>query len=438
MNKMDFRFEFGRVNLKLYKKVNTWKEHEGYGGYVLVGPSGSGKTLLLNELGTEIEKSEYMHGYEVLEGLYGDIRKGRVNPKITIDESSVCLLIDHFDDINGKVAITDEIRRMLKRAEYNKNGVKRLIICTFVNEKVAEDFALLMNYEILRCNHVKPNLRIIREKARDFGFRLTEDRIRDYSEFDTMFELRQAFREIERDTLLKEHMSSEPSHIASEYKLILTSRGLNTVFGKKLMKIVFTKEKLKPTSIFLMTLPSYGVDEITIKHCRGLGFNEIYMAGDFEGKASSEMPSVEYIFVTEGNTFEVVDYIRQNHFDEYIKKQVIENKATYIGSSAGAIYAACSFKEAENFDSNFVGMTKYKGLMLMPHKDGVGMTVIPHYAFDQLKTYISNMDEIDKSRYSEILNVANEEALILDCKRTMMRSTEVVELVKMRSIRLES
>lgn len=206
---MDFRFEFGRENLKLHKKVNAWKEKADYGGYVIVGSSGSGKTLLLKELELEIEKSEYMTGYEVLEGLYGNIREGRTNSKITNDESRECLLIDHFDDIKGKAATTDEICSMLKEAEYNKNGFKRLIICTFVNERVAERFASLMNYEILRCNHVKPNLRIVREKARDFGVHLTEERLRDYSDFDTMLELRQAFREIGRDSFLKKYMSSE-------------------------------------------------------------------------------------------------------------------------------------------------------------------------------------------------------------------------------------
>lgn len=127
-----------------------------------------------------------------------------------------------------------------------------------------------------------------------------------------------------------------------------------------------------PTSIFLMTLPAYEVDEIVIKHCRELGFTDIYKAGDYESVNVDDMPDVEAIFVTEGNTFEVVDYMRKHRFDAYIMGQVVRNHAIYIGSSAGSIISAKNFREAENFDSNFVGITRFQGLGLMPHKDGMG------------------------------------------------------------------
>lgn len=32
-----------------------------------------------------------------------------------------------------------------------------------------------------------------------------------------------------------------------------------------------------------MTLPSYEVDDIIIKHCKEIGFTDIYKAGDYEG-----------------------------------------------------------------------------------------------------------------------------------------------------------
>lgn len=221
-----------------------------------------------------------------------------------------------------------------------------------------------------------------------------------------------------------------------EYKLILTSRGLNTVFGKDLIKKVFEKEKLEPTRIFLMTLPTYEVDDVIVKHCKELGFTEIFKAGDYENMDVNDMPAVDFIFATEGNIFEVVDYMRKNRFDVYINNQLLRNRAIYIGSSAGAMVSSNSFREAENFDSNFIGMIDFNGLMLMPHKDGVGDTVIPHYTFKQLQTYIDNMDEIDRLRYSEIYNVSNEEALVLDCKRTANGSSEKVELLRKRRVRL--
>ena len=40
----------------------------------------------------------------------------------------------------------------------------------------------------------------------------------------------------------------------------------------------------------------------------------------FEEKSISEMPNVNTVYVTEGKTFEIIDYIRKNHFDIYIRK----------------------------------------------------------------------------------------------------------------------
>ena len=82
MSNLDFKFEYGRVNQKLHNKVRAWKAHEAYGGYVIVGPSGAGKTLLLKELESELDKTAYLNGYDVLEGAYLNIRKGCINPKL--------------------------------------------------------------------------------------------------------------------------------------------------------------------------------------------------------------------------------------------------------------------------------------------------------------------------------------------------------------------
>lgn len=203
MSILDFEYEFGKENRKLQKKVTAWKERREYSGYVIVGPSCSGKTLLLKKLAAEIEKTEYMAGYEVVERLGAELMTSNRNPVIAKEESSECLLIDHFDELNGMRATMNEICRMLKEDEWNKDGNKRLIICTFVNEALAETFAVLMGYEILRCNHVKPNLRSVRENAKKFGISLTEGQIRSYADCDTMFALRQAFREREKEEFRK-------------------------------------------------------------------------------------------------------------------------------------------------------------------------------------------------------------------------------------------
>lgn len=217
-----------------------------------------------------------------------------------------------------------------------------------------------------------------------------------------------------------------------KYKLILTSRGLNTTYGKLLIKNVFENEKIVPGSIFLMTLSEYGVDEKIVNACNELGFKEIYLAGDYEDKDISVIPKVDTVYTTEGNTFEVVDYARRYHFDNYIREMVLRG-ATYIGASAGAIYTSGSFREAENFDSNFLGMRDFRGLCLLPGTSDLSDTVIPHYTFKQLQYYLAGLSDEEKSRYSNIYNISNEEAFILDCERT----GEKVELIKKKRIRME-
>lgn len=215
------------------------------------------------------------------------------------------------------------------------------------------------------------------------------------------------------------------------YKLILTSKGMNTNMGKDLVKKVYDEEKMEYGSIFLMTVPEYKVDDVVVQNCKELGYKEVYVAKDFEDKTIEEMPEVEAIFVTEGNTFEVIAYIREHHFDEYIKKMV-EQGATYIGSSAGAILSCGSFKEAGNFDSNFVGINDFRGFGFMPREGGLSDVVIPHYTYKQLQSYIGTLTDEEINNYRNLHNISNEEALIMDCKR----KAENVEVIKKRRIRV--
>lgn len=203
--------------------------------------------------------------------------------------------------------------------------------------------------------------------------------------------------------------------MSSKYRLILTSRGLNTDFGTRLIDTVYEKKKMKKGKIFLVLLPYYDVDEIIENVCKDMGFTEVYLSENYKGMDISQMPKVDAVYVTEGNTFMVAKYCRDNGFDEYIRKMVLGG-ATYIGSSAGAIYAGNSFEEARNFDSNETNSFDYSGLKLLPGNEFKSDTVIPHYTFAQLQTYISEfMSSADIAKYMKIYNVSNEEALILDC-----------------------
>lgn len=216
------------------------------------------------------------------------------------------------------------------------------------------------------------------------------------------------------------------------YKLILISKGLNTRKGTILIRRAYEKEKIKYGSIFLITFPRYEVDEIVVRNCEELGFENIFLAKDFEGKSICEMPEVDVIYVTEGNTFEIIDYIRKNHFDTYLCNMV-DNGATYIGSSAGAILASAWFKCALDFDSNFSGVYDFTGFNLLPREGNFSDTVIPHYTYKQIQNYIGSLPDEEVGKYRTIYNIANDEVLILECQRI----GQDVHLLKKRRIREE-
>ena len=58
----------------------------------------------------------------------------------------------------------------------------------------------------------------------------------------------------------------------------------------------------------------------------------------------------EYYYVTAGNTFEILKEIRIKKLAGLIKRSMLENNATNIGSSAGAMIAGIDIRLALDFD----------------------------------------------------------------------------------------
>ena len=105
--------------------------------------------------------------------------------------------------------------------------------------------------------------------------------------------------------------------------------------------------------------------------------------------------------------FEVLKYMRDNLFIDYIKVLMKNENSTYIGSSAGAIIAGTDIMLARDFDSNFVGMIDFTALELF---DG---TIIPHYEPENLQMYIQNTERHILNRYSKVLSVSNEDVVVI-------------------------
>ena len=196
-------------------------------------------------------------------------------------------------------------------------------------------------------------------------------------------------------------------------KLILNSKGLNTrigslQIGKELDVLInnCTQEK----SILIVSFPEYHVNELIRDNCinvLGILPENIRFTG-YGPPDYNFLPDI--VYVTEGNTFEVLHYMRKYKIMEYIKA-LFENKKSsiYIGSSAGAIIAGKDILLANDFDKNYVTiMNNYTALGLF---DG---TIIPHYTPEELERYISYTDDLILRRYSRIYSVSNEEVLVID------------------------
>lgn len=196
-------------------------------------------------------------------------------------------------------------------------------------------------------------------------------------------------------------------------RLLLNSRGFNTKIGCQQIYKKLKDVDLQNKKMFIVSYTPYGVDEYIVQNCvEILGFRKENLYLSVNGTPKNVIP--DYIYVTEGNTFEVLQYMRDSNLVDYIRVLMKDSKVTYIGSSAGAIIAGSDIMLARDFDSNFVGMIDFNALNLF---DG---TIIPHYESEHLENYIKNTEEHIINRYSKILSVSNEEVLVIENGEVLM------------------
>lgn len=190
-------------------------------------------------------------------------------------------------------------------------------------------------------------------------------------------------------------------------RLLLNSRGLNTKIGSQQIHDKLKDKDLQNKKMFIVSYTPYGVDETIVQNCvEILGFRKENLFLSVNGTPKNVIP--DYIYVTEGNTFEVLQYMRSRNLVDYIRELMKDSKKSYIGSSAGAIIAGTDIMLARDFDSNFVGMIDFTALHLF---DG---TIIPHFEPEHLENYIKNTEKHILNRYSRILSVSNEEVITIE------------------------
>lgn len=176
--------------------------------------------------------------------------------------------------------------------------------------------------------------------------------------------------------------------------------------GRKLIGKEISKETdLSSKKIFLFCEPYYSIEPIVVDACVKMGFEKenIILSSQCE---IDMILTADYIYLTEGNTFQILLILRERGIDKMIR-EAYKNGATFIGASAGAMIAGVSIEEAFSFDRNYVGLSDYNGLALF---DGI---VIPHYTKAEMKEYIKNSPGIE-NRYKMLFSVANDKILVLE------------------------
>jgi dipeptidase E len=191
-------------------------------------------------------------------------------------------------------------------------------------------------------------------------------------------------------------------------KLLLTSTGLVT----KNITNQFLQIIDKPVSqIKIIFVPTASRSEEELKYVQeskkelldlGIPENNIKTLNLDKPVSFEEVKDFDVIYVCGGNTFYLLEKVRETGFDKVIIEFAKTDKL-YFGVSAGSILVCPNIDIASPFDENDVNLTDLTGLNL------TDVIVSPHYK-DEEKTTIDNFKK--KTQY-EVVPLTDEQALLV-------------------------
>ena len=159
--------------------------------------------------------------------------------------------------------------------------------------------------------------------------------------------------------------------------IVLTSCGIRKESFKKRFYEIVSKEELNNKKVLYITTASDWEDDDDktwmdeeYKTILDLGINE---SNIIEYKIGNDININDFdiIYMMGGNTFYLLNIIRNTGFDKIIK-DFIDNGKIYIGSSAGSEILGNSVDIALGYDKNNVNMIDFTGLKI------VNALIVPH------------------------------------------------------------
>ncbi|MFT3985406.1 MAG: Type 1 glutamine amidotransferase-like domain-containing protein [Lachnospiraceae bacterium] len=148
----------------------------------------------------------------------------------------------------------------------------------------------------------------------------------------------------------------------------------------------------------------------------GLIIDELELSTAAADEIISKIKTNDFIYVTGGNTFFLLQELKRTGADKIIIEEVNSGKL-YIGESAGAMIASANIEYAK-------GMDRVKKAPDLENFDALGLVdfyTIPHYTNPPFKKIAKNI----AATYSSTLNLAlisNNEAILVNDNKMEIKS----------------
>ena len=172
-------------------------------------------------------------------------------------------------------------------------------------------------------------------------------------------------------------------------KIILTSCGIiNEEFKDRFYQLISKKELINKKVLYITTAADGEPDgdkswmDTEFQTILDLGINKNNIIEYKIGKTIVDINEFDIMYMMGGNTFYLLDVIRNTNFDKEIINFINSGKV-YIGSSAGSEILGNSIVPAIGYDENNVGMTDFTGLKI------INGLIIPHC--NRKKEYIESL-----------------------------------------------